>query len=472
MKRMLTFVMVALLAAGVALFLMRRLLVPQEPPAVAPVLAASLWQASLPRVDLRIFLTGQTQSYLDVCGCATRQEGGLAPRATLLSQLRAEVPAGICLDAGGLLGQSESLDVARAEVTLAALGDMDYDAVLLSGAELRRGYDLIAGLAQDSTVEFISCNVAAAGTGEAFWSPFRVLDRGGRRIAVIGLTRLFGWNDAGGFRLIDYRPAMSTTLAALESFKPDFTILLCDLAPGLDDAFLATLTSIDLIATHGVGEATGQVAGKPVLYSVPKGKRLTWVDVQFTDRGERFGGGDRAVEQTLPRDPVVQRRLEAFYQRIMREYGPSSPKPLAHFKAEQDPDNFYVGSDVCKACHQPEYAQWETTTHAVAFNLLYGRNRHYAPDVFAYYVTGWGSPTGFHRVDPNDRMAHVSCETCHGPGGRHAGSEKKQDIRGKVGKEICLACHVPAWDPHFQREYDEKLKEVLHRPGARTPTVE
>ncbi|MBE7559711.1 hypothetical protein HS125_12500 [bacterium] len=460
MKRPLVFVLVLTFAVlAIFLFLRRR---DAGNPTPSP------WRDALDRVDLRVFLTGQTQSYLDVCGCATRQEGGLAPRATLLSDLRKQASATICLDAGGLLGKSESLDVERAEVNLAAMEDMNYDAVLLSGPDLARGYELLAGLAQDSTLEFISCNVAAADGREAFWSPFRILERGGRKLAVIGLSRLFGVGppaQVNGFVFLEYLSAFTEARRALQSFEPDLTLLLCDLAPGLDDAVLASLPGVDLILTFGVADATGAAGSRPVLFSVPKGMRLTWADVEFSSLGPRFSSGERSVSEGVPKDPVVQRRLEQFYQRIVDQYGPSSPKPLAGFKEEKDEKNFYVGATFCKDCHKPEYAQWETTTHSIAYNLLYGPNRHYAPDVFAYYVTGWGAPTGFHRVDPTHPLAHVGCETCHGPGGRHLESEKKEDIRGKVGKDVCLACHVPAWDPHFEREYDQKLKAVLHRPA-------
>lgn len=460
MKRAGLFVLVLITGAGATLWGLRALLAPEPLPAPPP----SAWRAELARVDLRVLFTGQTQSYLDVCGCASAQEGGLGPRGTLLARLRAGVPACLTLDAGGLLGMAESLDVARAEVTLLAMADLDYDAVLLSGADLVRGYDLLAGLAQDSTLEFLSCNLQPTGDREAFWSPFRVLDRNGVTVAVVGLTRQLPHGaDEHGFHFVPYTTALAETLTAVAAFSPDLLLLLCDLAPALDAELLARLPEIDLVLTHGSGETADQVAGLPVLYSVPKGKRLTWADAQLTASGALFSATEASVAESLPKDPTVQARLEAFYADILSQYGPAAPKPLLRFAQEQDAENFYLGSGFCKDCHQAEYAQWERTTHSVAYNLLYARNRHYVPDVFAYYVTGFGAATGFDRVDAEHPLAQVGCETCHGPGGKHAAGQKKEEIRGKVGREICAACHVPAWDPHFAETYAERRKAILHR---------
>jgi DmsE family decaheme c-type cytochrome len=88
---------------------------------------------------------------------------------------------------------------------------------------------------------------------------------------------------------------------------------------------------------------------------------------------------------------------------------PSSPAPSSP----------YAGSDVCGTCHEDIAKAFSTTPH--------------------------------HLVDGKDKRRGFdgkACESCHGPGAKHAGSADAADIRnpGKLGAvaldRICLTCHV------------------------------
>lgn len=79
----------------------------------------------------------------------------------------------------------------------------------------------------------------------------------------------------------------------------------------------------------------------------------------------------------------------------------------------------YVGSEVCGTCHEDIAKAFSTTPH--------------------YLVDGKDRKRGFEGK---------ACESCHGPGAKHAGSADAADIRnpGKLGAvaldRICLTCHV------------------------------
>src|SRR5262249_45281992 len=47
-----------------------------------------------------VFFTGQTEGYLENCGCKTNQSGGIARRATVLDQARSRGGRVLVLDAG------------------------------------------------------------------------------------------------------------------------------------------------------------------------------------------------------------------------------------------------------------------------------------------------------------------------------------------------------------------------------------
>ena len=329
--------------------------------------------------------------------------------------------------------------------------------------EVACGFPLVAGLAQDCTVEFVSCNVRPTTGEEAFWSPFRIIEKRGRIIAVIGLTRLTSApgmeNNGFAFEGLE---ALDRALADVHAFDPDLVVLLCDLVLQFDTPFLSQLSGVDLILTFGSVDPVGEAGRVPVLYSMTLGRELRWADVGFTGEGPRFAAGGRSVAATLPRDATVQRRLDAFYRRVFEEHGPSAPKPLAGFAAEQDPDNYYVGAIQCKSCHEPEYAQWRRTAHSVAYDLLFSVNRYYIPEYFAYHVTGFGGQGGFNRIDSESPLANVGCETCHGPGGVHMESPAVGTIRGAVPREVCAACHRRDWED-FDEQYPRMRERILHQ---------
>jgi DmsE family decaheme c-type cytochrome len=79
----------------------------------------------------------------------------------------------------------------------------------------------------------------------------------------------------------------------------------------------------------------------------------------------------------------------------------------------------YVGSEVCKTCHEDMYNQWEKTPH-------------------------WKT-----TLDSKDGPSHQGCESCHGPGSAHVagGGDITKIFRFENAstKEIndrCLTCHA------------------------------
>jgi DmsE family decaheme c-type cytochrome len=86
---------------------------------------------------------------------------------------------------------------------------------------------------------------------------------------------------------------------------------------------------------------------------------------------------------------------------------PSAPAPTA-----------YAGSESCQACHEDIFQSFQKNPHNVV-----EKQKH----------RGWEGR---------------SCESCHGPGGKHGESAAAEDIRNPskltavVADRTCLACHV------------------------------
>jgi 2',3'-cyclic-nucleotide 2'-phosphodiesterase (5'-nucleotidase family) len=437
---------------------------------------AKLWQDSIDSPAMRIFFTGQTHSFLEVCGCSSQQEGGVGPRATLLQQLSKDASASLVLDGGGLIiggpsNKIEPYDITRARYNLTAMEHMGYEAVLLAGNDLRHGFELLAGLADNTTVEFISANLAATGGREKYWLPFKIVETSAGTVAVIGLTRSSmpagdssDQYDLLGYKFLDARKSLQSALTAAREFNPDMVVLLCDYIITLDYSFLSSLEGIDLIMTFGSGEVTGAANKTPVLFSAAKGRRLRWADVSIGSNNRiALAGYEVSVSDTIKPAPHIKNLLKDFYDEVINAGIVPLAQPLAMFKEERDTENMYVGPEMCQECHMDEYIHWKNTYHSVAYNRLFAVNRYYFPNCYGCHVTGAGQDSGFIGIDKKSPMAHVSCEACHGPGGRHTGDPRKDNIRGKVRKEICAACHTPDNDSHFEEKYEDKRKIVLHK---------
>jgi len=161
--------------------------------AVAAACSAATGEAQ--KAPLVLLWTGETHAMLEPCECPLRPEGGLARRAAAIS---AELRSGcaILVDAGGWAAgglydeytEGAEADRLRSEATVRAMALMGYDAVAVSDEELLDGGELIARLAAEGRLPLVSANLVERATGKAFLPAFRVVERGGWKVGIVGLT--------------------------------------------------------------------------------------------------------------------------------------------------------------------------------------------------------------------------------------------------------------------------------------------
>jgi hypothetical protein len=138
---------------------------------------------------------------------------------------------------------------------------------------------------------------------------------------------------------------------------------------------------------------------------------------------------------------------------LAMSYEPTdAEQPLAEPPAGQT----YVGSQDCALCHVGKFAEWRTTPHAKAFEILPVK---YQSDgtCLKCHSTGHGEPTGFKSLQQTPNLAGVTCEACHGPSSRHSEVAKsfsnqklsKEDkaylrstIHSTLPKSVCVECHM------------------------------
>lgn len=120
-------------------------------------------------------------------------------------------------------------------------------------------------------------------------------------------------------------------------------------------------------------------------------------------------------------------------------------------------DNEFIGAKKCKLCHKDQYASWEETPHAKAFERLKPEEQ------------GKEECLGCHATGKSADMPGVQCESCHGAGSGYKSKKVMEDRDAAVAaglqiptEEACRACHEGA--PHDQAEfnYEEAKKTGLH----------
>ena len=105
----------------------------------------------------------------------------------------------------------------------------------------------------------------------------------------------------------------------------------------------------------------------------------------------------------------------------------------------QAQDHAYVGASKCKMCHKVQFASWEQTTHAKAFDAAKGSTDP------AYDA---GKCSACHATNHDEALPGVQCEACHGPGADFKKMSIMKDREKAVAnglviptQETCNGCH-------------------------------
>ncbi|NOT01485.1 MAG: hypothetical protein HOP29_12750 [Phycisphaerales bacterium] len=174
---------------------------------------------------------------------------------------------------------------------------------------------------------------------------------------------------------------------------------------------------------------------------------------------------------------------------------------LASSAVGEDPA--FIGSKKCKMCHNQEYKSWEETKMAKALDVLKPNERaekktaagldpakDYTTDekCVKCHVVGFGKASGYAIPAAGDakaakeaeKLAHVGCENCHGPGGQYEAIHKDVMTKSrpytademhaagmtKISAETCTVCHntdSPTHDPAKPFDYEKQKLEGVHK---------
>lgn len=437
--------------------------------------------------DAVIVVSGQTFGHLQPCGCSRPQQGGLERRAVFMNGLRAKGWPVAGLDLGdvyparnpiGPSGIRTSPEQASEKYRFAMSGlkEMGYLAVGVGKTEYDAGilnvlgqYAMqkeqppftfagnLAGLANGQRVPrdkffppippgtkpmvghadvFAVGNVnvgVAAVTGptlakEAVKSDPMIAFEANPQILADVVAHLAKNPKKPAVSFLLYQGTVDEAKLVAEDW-PQFEVILCQ----ADDPEPPQFPTNHAGKKHAAGKHTmivqvghkGRYLGTVGVFNGPNGVELKY---QLVPLGEEYLTPDNAQAEKenkvlgILEDYAAQVKARKFLEKV-----PQIPHPA---QIQQDKLNLsYIGAAKCAGCHQAEDAIWKKSQHSHALDTLENKAkrpglRNLDPECAVCHTVGLGYKTGFEDKAKTPQLAHVGCESCHGPGSGHASVPK------------------------------------------------
>lgn len=257
---------------------------------------------------------GQVISFLDPT--SGRTVGGLAARATLVRREREEAArigaAVLLLDAGDVNTGVPESDLLDAAPDIAAMGAMGYDAMTVGNHEFDIGLPALQRQRNLASFPFLSANVLRESDARPAFQATQVLERGGLRIGILGLTTesaaflTLPENRAG----LRFEPALECAARWVPKLRAqcDLVLALTHLGYYPDGNFgTSTPGEVNLVrAVAGIDVVVGGHTHTPLPQPVVDSGAII---VQAQDRGRWLGRLDLLLDE--------QRRIVAHEGRLI-----------------------------------------------------------------------------------------------------------------------------------------------------------
>lgn len=500
---------------------------PQKP-------AETARQAATPsKKHLEIFASADVAADTEPCGCKMRPLGGVSRRAKVITD-RAEKDPVLAVDGGDHFFRQASIaerDVPQAKATAYFLAQslkmMNVAAMTVGERDLALGLAELRALEKSSGVPILAANVRHARTATNAFQSFTVVERGGLKIGIAGVSAppnsdVFLKN---GLRIDPAGEALIAAAKDARSKGAEVVIALLHLPAQEARAILGAIDRplIDLaIASHEGGvQAMPEIFGSGATGLLQAGERGKWLlrigldvipgkfGVERADALETAAKDVAAVEariaevkklaQSPDRDALLG-RLERRRAQVLAEQGklekgahhaattelvhldvslPDHPalaklyaEHLAHLedvnktRAQQAAERgeVYAGTVKCKSCHQEEHKQWSGTGHARAWATMVRTKQTGNLDCIGCHTTGFDRPGGPASTKGLEKFVNVGCESCHGPGALHVKTPTVALAYGReVPEKVCTECHKQQADQR-SFDYQERL-QLIRGPG-------
>lgn len=438
----------------------------------------------LVRDRLHVLVTAGMQGFLENCGCVVNQSGGAARRSAVAHAARAE--GAIVVDAGGFSPAPRPDRVIDISKYMRTIGDCysvaGFDCLVPSRRDLATSPEALTAFCK-SGVNLVSANVRWPSNPVICSS--RVVERDGRRVAIIGLSLGGGLERQYSHHITSTKhyihdvagTSVRAAISALRNSAVDRFLLVGHIPPGLalqmsqELPARSLIVSTDSIGIGGEAEVTGQQASSKRTksltassFATPNGCAVIFVGpqsywcslVSIPDSGPVQGVESYTIwlNSAVPDHVKTKQIVDDFYKQCGDAMDWSVRLSL-HDKSIAS----YVGSTACKTCHEAQWVQWKQTRHAGAYRTLLAAHRHFVPECVQCHVVALNREGGFSQHDQRDELQGVGCEVCHGPGSVHVASPAAANIGRSPDVSTCTVCHYGKHDPAFSAD---KMRSVEH----------
>jgi len=486
-KLALAFGFVALLLGGLSLFHRPAEAgpAPKEIPAIPAMFTG--WQ----KPDFVLLLSGQTHGYLQPCGCSYPQLGGLVRRYNFMEWMKTNkgwtvVP----IDFGDIMAEKGSLaqqNHVKFEVNMKALETMGYVAYGLGETEIKSDLldTLVAFSAQQKSARPVPLSLnlkEAAKKGDMYYNlgvrQYIVVDTPQVKVGVTSALspKVAGLAAQQNVQLFNNGQILPPALVSMKDDKAEFVVLLYQ---GEEkEAKLAAQFCQD-VAKKNPKAATVELVvhaepeeAPPGAFQVVGGTNLITLGhkgryVGVVGVWKKPGGGydmkyelvAMGPEWTTPAakeagHPIMRMMENEFAARVAKlNLAAKFPRFDHQTQLQLRPKGVeakFIGSEKCANCHPFADQVWAKTGHAHAFDTLVNDvnpgHRDKDGECILCHSVGFMNTTGFldknNNAKQNERLKHVGCEACHGPGSMHANDPNNKDYRKLMN--AFAAHHNPA----------------------------
>jgi 2',3'-cyclic-nucleotide 2'-phosphodiesterase (5'-nucleotidase family) len=260
--------------------------------------------------------------------------GGLPRKATYIKEVRESGIDPIILDAGDALFSTfvltkETEPESRLKAEAIAYGFQKFGADVLNvgGFDLAKGYDYLRQLADSLKLTYISANLIDATTGELVFPAYQIIEKGGLKVGIIGLTDLL----PPTVKDLKSKDIIETGRQLIKELKQqvDVIVMLVNVERSQVENITSAFADADYIftsrSTYRTRPGTNQLSKGPLVYaSGNQGKYLTRVDLTILKPDSAVVD----ISRLQARLNVINRRMESLQKR-------DPEKPLEEIYADK-----------------------------------------------------------------------------------------------------------------------------------------
>jgi hypothetical protein len=405
---------------------------------------------------LTIVVAGDTRGAIAPV-CSANPTGGLARRGELIRRARAAGPV-VVADLGNAAFGDSAYDRANFSAILKGEALLGVAAHNVGPSEAALGAAELRELGRRSGVLFVSTNVRDA-TGRPVAETLRVVESGGRRVAIAGLLS----PSYGGESLRIESPRQALDGALQPHVEYDDLLVLAYLTQEETKELLSHLPGQALVVTPADVEASVEGDSAAIVLTASVGQQGTSVVRFDRDPADGWSGQSIAVDSNVPEEPRQIDNLVEYHRELARrDFAAQETRFVLELPPAVGRETQVAGTHTCRACHIQDCAAWDNSPHARAWQTLVDRGVQYDVACQRCHTTGFGWAGGFVSADRSHATLNVGCESCHGPSFAHVLDPMTRTPL--VARDQCGRCHTAETSGEFN--FDAAWGAIRHGPSA------